>query len=236
MAKVKQDTEYSVKIFEIMKDDTFYYLLEEYLECYSLYESFLLNEGMPDRFLSLMAKSVLTYLSTLHSQLLNHSDIKPSNIFICENIKHKNQKAVKVHNIFSLMEFQPSEYYKTRYIHAEYFSPEQITEDDPDLAMIQAGELWNLGAMLYVLSTGEYPFSGKADAEVMESIKERPDSWRPKWKRGDNELLKKFILKLLSMDTSSRFDKVEFLNDDFILQFDNLEEAPDKHLYQSLCS
>lgn len=118
----------------------------------------------------------------------------------------------------------------------EYFSPEQITEEDSELTMLQAGELWNLGAMLYVLATGEYPFEGKVDAEVMESIKDRPDSWRPKWKRGDNELLKKFILKLLSMDTSARFDKVEFLNDDFILQFDNLEERTNKTLVQSLVS
>jgi serine/threonine protein kinase len=50
--------------------------------------------------------------------------------------------------------------------------------------------LWNLGAILYVLATGEYPFEGEDDAEIMKSIREIDDSWKPKWKRGTNELFK----------------------------------------------
>lgn len=48
MGKVKQETDYSIKIFEIMKDDIYYYMLEEYVDCYPLYESFLFNEGISD--------------------------------------------------------------------------------------------------------------------------------------------------------------------------------------------
>jgi serine/threonine protein kinase len=94
--------------------------------------------------------------------------------------------------------------------------------------------MWNLGAILYVVATGEYPFAGNDDAEIMESIRERPENWSPQWKRGTNELLKQFITKLLNTDTSSRLDKVEFLNDEFVLQHEHLDLQPMQDLYKRI--
>lgn len=44
------------------------------------------------------------------------------------------QNQIKIINFFNLLNFQPSPFFKRMYIHAEYFSPEQI-ELSNDLQM-----------------------------------------------------------------------------------------------------
>jgi len=46
--------------------------------------------------------------------------------------------------------------------------------------MMQAGEMWNLGVILYVLYQGEYPFNGFYDEEIIADIINKPNNmWKP---------------------------------------------------------
>jgi serine/threonine protein kinase len=84
--------------------------------------------------------------------------------------------------------------------------------------MIQAGELWNLGVILYVLYMGEYPFSGFSDDDIITEIINKPNLWKPMWKDGISEHAKNFILLLLDSNPFKRTDKPSLLNDPYILQ------------------
>jgi serine/threonine protein kinase len=87
-----------------------------------------------------------------------------------------------------------------------------------DISMMQAGELWNLGVILYVLYQGEYPFNGFTDREVITEIVNKPNLWKPFWKEGVNDLVKNFLLILLDSNAYKRTDKAMILNDPYILQ------------------
>lgn len=83
--------------------------------------------------------------------------------------------------------------------------------------MMQAGELWNLGVILYVLYQGEYPFNGFSDKDIISEIVNKPNVWRPSWKEGINEQVKNFLLILLDSSPYKRADKASILNDPYIL-------------------
>jgi hypothetical protein len=55
-------------------------------------------------------------------------------------------------NFAHLMNQHQERYHKKQYNHAEYFSPEQIEklEKQDDNAIMQSGELWNVGIIAYV--------------------------------------------------------------------------------------
>lgn len=83
---------------------------------------------------------------------------------------------------------------------------------------MQAGEMWNLGVMLYILYQGEYPFQGYSDEETISQIINKPNNWKPDWKAGINQHAKNFILQLLDSNPFKRLEKGIILNDPYILQ------------------
>ena len=56
--------------------------LNRFVEGRSIYEEFLLHNGLNEIQISAIAKQIISYLSILNNQNLYHSDIKPSNILI----------------------------------------------------------------------------------------------------------------------------------------------------------
>ena len=103
------------------------------------------------------------------------------------------------------------------YTHAQYFSLEQI-ELANDISLKQAGEIWSLGTILYTLYQGEYPFQGKNDEEIVQTIITKPNNWKPNWREGLGEVTRSFILKMLEPNYIKRHDKSALLNDPFALQ------------------
>ena len=124
---------------------------------------------------------------------------------------------VKFINFGNLLNFKPDNFHKRQYYFAEYLSPEQIEETDDPL-MMQAGEMWNLGVILYVLYQGEYPFNGFYDEEIIADIINKPNNmWKPQWKDGIGEHAKNFICLLLDSNPYIK-DKGAILNNPYILQ------------------
>ena len=167
-------------------------------------------------------------MSILHQHSLYHSDVKPSNILISSpssiptaptsNPKPADNLPVKILNFANLLTFQDSDrFHKKLYCHAEYLSPEQI-EKSEDVTIMQCGEVWNLGVLLYALYQGEFPFPGETDEEIIQKIITKPNNWTPKWKEGLPEIVQSFIMMCLEADPFKRIDKIQFFNHPYILQ------------------
>ncbi len=60
-----------------------------------------------------------------------------------------------------------------------------------------AGELWNVGIILYTFYQGEFPFIGETDEEIIDLIVNRPNNWMPQWREGISDSMKNFIMMLL---------------------------------------
>ena len=92
--------------------------------------------------------------------------------------QQQTTKICKILNFGHLMNMQQERYQKKQYNHAEYFSPEQIEKND-DPVIQQAGELWNLGVILYAFYNADFPFSAPTDEEIIQSIITRNNNWIP---------------------------------------------------------
>lgn len=82
---------------------------------------------------------------------------------------------------------------------------------------MQAGEMWNIGVMLYVLYQGEYPFRGFTDDDIITEIINKPNNWKPAWKNGINKHARDFILLLLDSNPFKRIDKGLILNEPYLM-------------------
>jgi serine/threonine-protein kinase len=84
-----------------------------------------------------------------------------------------------------------------------FMAPEQIRGRDFD----RRADLFSLGIVLYLLSTGQHPFPGKTPREIMQRIRVG-DSLRPPSQvlPGFPEELERVILKALAHSPNDRFD------------------------------
>ena len=132
---------------------------------------------------------------------------------------NQNMKQLKIINFAHMMNYSVEQYPKKMYLHAEYLSPEQIKKSE-EQTMMQSGELWNLGVILYTLYSGEFPFQGANDEETITSILmlKNQQQWSPKWKDGLHGIARNFISMCLNVDPFLRMDKVPLINDSYILQ------------------
>ena len=81
-----------------------------------------------------------------------------------------------------------------------------------------AGELWNVGIILYTFYQGEFPFKGETDEEIIDLIVNRPNNWMPQWREGISESMKNFIMMCLEADPFKRGDKLQYINHPYIMQ------------------
>ncbi len=84
--------------------------------------------------------------------------------------------------------------------------------------MISAGEMWNIGVILYVLYQGEYPFDGFSDEDIISEIINKPNMWKPIWKEGIGQSAKNFMMLLFDSNPYRRCNKANIINDPYILQ------------------
>jgi serine/threonine protein kinase len=82
---------------------------------------------------------------------------------------------------------------------------------------MSAGELWNMGIILYTFYHGEFPFKGNSDEEIIENIINRPPNWTPEFRDGLSEQLRNFIMMCFEYDPYKRGDKLPYINHPFIL-------------------
>lgn len=73
---------------------------------------------------------------------------------------------------------------------------------------MQAGELWNVGVMLFAFYQGEFPFTGDSDDKIISGIISRPNNWQPEWRDSLFDSLKTFIMMCLESDPYLRLDKI----------------------------
>jgi|LauGreDrversion4_2_1035121.scaffolds.fasta_scaffold46962_1 serine/threonine protein kinase len=80
-----------------------------------------------------------------------------------------------------------------------------------------AGELWNVGIILYTFYQGEFPFKGETDEQIIDLIVNRPNNWMPLWREGTSEQMKNFIMMCLEADPFKRGDKLQYINHPYIM-------------------
>ena len=152
-----------LKLYEFFYDNKHIYIITEYCEGGELFDKIKERNGFfTERDAATILKSVLQAVAYCHSMKLVHRDLKPENI-ILEGNSLDNIKLIDfgTANIIS-----PNQKFKERLGTAYYIAPEVLKKNYDEKC-----DLWSIGVIMYILLTGEPPFNGENDEEILRNVK-----------------------------------------------------------------
>ena len=105
---------------------------------------------------------MLTAVSYLHSNKIIHRDIKPENILL----DYKKGFECKLIDFAAAIEFDENEKQNEIKGTSYYIAPEIISGSYDEKC-----DIWSLGVIAYMLLTGNAPFDGRTDKEIIKSVR-----------------------------------------------------------------
>jgi eukaryotic-like serine/threonine-protein kinase len=191
-----------VTVYDVGHDHETVYIAMEFLDGRPL------DEMLREKSLNLkqivdIGIQVAQSLDYAHGQGIVHRDIKPSNIMLTSegSVKITDFGIARIEDPAAAQLTQAGEILGT----PTYMSPEQVKGQAVD----GRSDLYSLGVILYEISTGRRPFTGKNIASIFNAITseapEDPMAAEPFVARGGSRAFSELILKCLSKSPEDRF-------------------------------
>ena len=198
-----------VKLYGHFEDDTYCYLLMEYIEGGELY-SYMPESGeqlLDTKQLASIVRDIISAIYYLHhmNPPVMHRDIKPENVLINSKMKAK------------LTDFGWSNYFtpgEKRYSICGtpiYLAPEMIKGTGHD----EKVDIWSIGVLLFELLTGEQAWAGENIQTVQNNICNLKISWPANMNKAAEDL----ISKILKTNPKERPSLKDILNHSFFTQY-----------------
>ncbi len=199
-----------VKLYGHFEDNTYCYLLMEYIEGGELYSYIQEEEGkskLSTEQIASIVRDVISAIYYLHNMNppIIHRDIKPENILVNSNMKAK------------LTDFGWSTYIKPGDVRNSicgtpvYMAPEMINRTGHD----EKVDIWCVGVLLFELLTGDQAWAG----ENIETVKYNICNLIISWPEKMNSLAADLISKILKSNPKERISLKEILNHRFFTQY-----------------
>ena len=181
-----------VQVYNVGKERGYYFIVMSYVEGQTLSQIIKKQKNIPLNTILDWFEGILLGLDAAHSKGIIHRDIKPSNILITADMQPKivdfgiAKKVNKDTNSTKTTELAGTAY---------FIAPEQALGRDLDTRV----DLYSVGASLYYILTGQFPYNGKNSMEIIQKhindpvpnpAKLRPDI--PAWLAG---AIQKFMSK-----------------------------------------
>ncbi|KAK5149006.1 hypothetical protein LTR04_000202, partial [Oleoguttula sp. CCFEE 6159] len=128
------------------------------------------------------AQQIFTGLAFMRKCNVIHADLKPDNILVSNDEKHKLLKIADLGSAMDASDNEPREYLASRF----YRAPELILGFRYDSAI----DVWSIGCTLYELYTGKILFGAPNNNQMLRSMQECRGKFPWRWlKKGDNSHL-----------------------------------------------
>jgi len=202
-----------VIIYDQGQDHGTVYIVMEYARGETLVDK-LKSGPLPPQEVSRLGAQLTDALSYAHSKGIVHRDIKPANIILQEGktVKITDFGIAHIEDPLATLQTQHGEVLGT----PAYMSPEQVKGQRVD----NRSDLFSLGIVLYELSTGTRPFSGKTMGEIFRSITEENPQEPMQVNPEIPKPLSRTILKCLEKSPQQRYQKAEDLQKDLEVSLD----------------
>ncbi len=150
-----------VQVYNVGKEKGYYFIVMAFIEGQTLSQLVKKNKKLPlDTVLDLF-EGILLGLDAAHAKGIIHRDIKPSNILINPQMQAK----IVDFGIAKKMDKDKGSTKTTELAGTAYFiAPEQALGRDLDTR----ADLYSVGASLYYVLTGQFPYNGKNTIDIIQ--------------------------------------------------------------------
>lgn len=155
-------SQHVLDIIEIVEAAEAFYVVMPKCNGGELFEFLATETEVPEAECKRITREILTAVQHLHENNLIHRDIKPENImFDKDQTIIASPKTVKLIDFDTCMEWTPATPKSRRFVGTPgYIAPEALLgETSPQ------SDLWSIGVILYILMTGEMPWSSMVSLE-----------------------------------------------------------------------
>lgn len=187
-----------VNVYNVGKEKGYYFIVMSYIEGQTLSIMLKKNKVLPIGLVLDLFDGVLQGLAAAHEKGIIHRDIKPSNIIITP----QGQAKVLDFGIAKKVDKEKGSTKTTELAGTAYFiAPEQALGRDLDTR----ADLYSIGASLYYVLTGQFPYNGKNTIDIIQKHINDPVPDPAKLRKDMPGWLSLAIQKLMSKNPDDRF-------------------------------
>lgn len=187
-----------VNVYNVGKEKGYYFIVMSYIEGQTLSMMLKKNKVLPIGLVLDLFEGVLLGLNAAHDKGIIHRDIKPSNIIVTP----QGQAKLLDFGIAKKVDKEKGSTKTTELAGTAYFiAPEQALGRDLDTR----ADLYSIGASLYYIVTGQFPYNGKNTIDIIQKHINDPVPDPAKIRKDMPGWLSLAIQKLMSKNPDNRF-------------------------------
>lgn len=161
-----------------------------------------------------------------HSQGVVHRDLKPENILLEFSQNDKENFTIKLIDFGTSRTFKPGQKLSEKTGTPYYIAPEVLKKRYDEKC-----DIWSCGVIMFILLTGEPPFNGNDDKEIIKSVEVGIYETNIEAFQIISEDAKTLIKKMLEYNSSLRVSAVEAMESTWVKNL-----APNAQLNKNLAS
>lgn len=162
-------------------------------------------------------KQIMTALMYMHGMNIIHRDLKPENLMLVSN---EPDSILKIIDFGISVRFLPGEMITDIAGTVKYMAPE-IFSNEYDCKC----DIWSVGVILYLMLSGNPPFTGNRSAILIEKIKNSPLDFEGEiWNSVSNQA-KNLLTKMLEKNPERRYTADDVLASDWIVEMTENPES-----------
>lgn len=187
-----------VNVYNVGKERGYYFIVMSFIEGQTLSMMLKRQKVLPIGLVLDLFDGILKGLNMAHEKGIIHRDIKPSNILIDQDMRPK----IVDFGIAKKVDKEKGSTKTTELAGTAYFiAPEQALGRDLDTR----ADLYSIGASMYYVLTGQFPYNGKNTIDIIQKHINDPVPNPSKLRKDLPPWLSLAIQKLMSKDPAKRF-------------------------------
>ncbi|CAG9333535.1 unnamed protein product [Blepharisma stoltei] len=185
-----------------------YYIAMEFCEGKEIINKIVEYKEFPEEKVSIIMRQLLSTVAYLHSKRVVHRNIEPSHILLQDDCGMQ----IKLVG-FGKAAFYSGQKFKGEQGNSYFMAPEMIRGNYSEKV-----DEWSCGMIFYILLTGNIPYEGKSEAEIIEEIKIKPFQLNTKALKGVSPQAILLLRQLLEVDPLARISASIALTHPWIMQ------------------
>lgn len=184
-----------LRLYEVFEDKKYIYLVTEYCQGGELFDEIISRQRFNENDAATIVKQLLSAIAYCHQKKVCHRDLKPENILI----DNKETLQIKLIDFGTSQRFEDEEKMELVLGTAYYIAPEVLKGHYDEMC-----DIWSCGVITYILLSGEPPFPGGDDKEILKNVVMGKFGFtREVWKSRSKES-KEFIQSMMKVNPTTR--------------------------------